>query len=685
MNTILFKYFLILIFLPLFSFSQENETIERPVSDTVPEAFRLEIPLLRERIYGKVPPAFKLNPKDDRRVFMYSHFNAISIHNHISDGTIYCDWPELENYLNAILQRVMPPELENDTAIQVYVSRDGEYNAFMLATGHIIFNIGVMASARNEAMIAGILAHELAHFYLDHGIQTFMKAISSGYGSYAFFNSKKYSKFSIQSETDADALALEWLNKAGYSFEGTMDFFELDNLVSKNEVARSKFPSKIEAFTHPTSEARLQKCRDYDLEHHSATAKLFQENQPAFSELREAAKPEVLKSLLNSMAYYDCIETAFRFYITDPENSSNVYYLLEAIRRLCYMNRNIWNQNFITNRYFADDTTGSSRDRIPLNKSLFASFDPLMIGFMEKDTVLIRKMNFWSNKEPFKTYEDAFVYFYQVSQEQKNYECILTNALSLNHNKKAQDKYLQKYLSHTPIRYREFALCLLKDSIFEVLDTSRLLVLRDFVTQINFGKESLLITPQPQDTIPYMNLIMDSLSAGFNKWETLLMTHDKYNHVNEYSLLAELHQFSLRPTISIGNPVELPMIDPRYWYLFKSRHINRIEFVYCNYEDPIRGSFNADSYRQLVENGVTPLFFPPERKRFLDMYLTSLSIQRGGQTKKRHHYSTHFENRKAGIPEIASELVSQIKRKENQPESIYFILGENLFLEESKR
>ncbi|MBL0053940.1 MAG: hypothetical protein IPP29_21820 [Bacteroidetes bacterium] len=83
----------------------------------------------REQIYNGIPDSLRL-PQFDLETYLFCNDNAASIENLVSKGAIY-NWPELENYLNEILKRVLPKELKSDSNIHVYVLDDGYPNAFM--------------------------------------------------------------------------------------------------------------------------------------------------------------------------------------------------------------------------------------------------------------------------------------------------------------------------------------------------------------------------------------------------------------------------------------------------------------------------------------------------------------------------------------------------------------------------
>jgi predicted Zn-dependent protease len=115
-----------------------------------------------------------------------------------------------------------------------------ELNAFSTPGGHIFIAIGLVEAAPSEDALAGIIAHELAHITLKHGMKIIyemkitneadilaQKAAALAGGSNAriitfrdsvneIFYSMVKNGYSAPQEYEADASAVEMLIEAGY-------------------------------------------------------------------------------------------------------------------------------------------------------------------------------------------------------------------------------------------------------------------------------------------------------------------------------------------------------------------------------------------------------------------------------------------------------------------------------------
>jgi predicted Zn-dependent protease len=87
---------------------------------------------------------------------------------------LYTQNPELTRYLNLICQTIVinSPRSGLYNGYHVGILDSPEYNAFASPGGHIFITRGLVEAASSEDMLAAIIAHEIAHIILRHGIGT---------------------------------------------------------------------------------------------------------------------------------------------------------------------------------------------------------------------------------------------------------------------------------------------------------------------------------------------------------------------------------------------------------------------------------------------------------------------------------------------------------------------------------
>ena len=142
-----------------------------------------------------------------------------------------------------------------------FIQDDSTVNAFCLPGGHIFVYSGLLNLTANEAEIAGVLGHEIAHAELRHsleqliqqyGLQLIAENLIGINGSWFGVGLQLAQlKFSRSDEEAADIYAYHLLQFNQIDTDALVSFFK--------KMDQSK-PSQISAFlsTHPDTEKRIQ-------------------------------------------------------------------------------------------------------------------------------------------------------------------------------------------------------------------------------------------------------------------------------------------------------------------------------------------------------------------------------------------------------------------------------------------
>ena len=135
---------------------------------------------------------------------------------------------------------------------EFHVIPQKEINAFALPGGQMFINIGTILGARNEAELAGVMGHEMAHVYMQHsakqasksqtagllaGIATAILGETVGHKAGGMVGELGrlgiqvgaqglIMKYSRNDESQADAVGAVILYEAGHNPQGMVDFFK---------------------------------------------------------------------------------------------------------------------------------------------------------------------------------------------------------------------------------------------------------------------------------------------------------------------------------------------------------------------------------------------------------------------------------------------------------------------------
>ncbi len=186
----------------------------------------------------------------------------------------FVDDPVITEYINRVGQNIV---LHSDAkvAFTIKVIDSDEVNAFALPGGFFYVNKGLILAADNEAEVAGVMAHEIAHVAARHAVENQAKGTLAqigltagsiflgGLGGLAILNGAQFGtllgfmKFTRDAESEADKLGVQYLYAAGYDPNAMSTMFE--KLASKNK----KKPGTISKLfaSHPQSADRMESSR----------------------------------------------------------------------------------------------------------------------------------------------------------------------------------------------------------------------------------------------------------------------------------------------------------------------------------------------------------------------------------------------------------------------------------------
>lgn len=187
--------------------------------------------------------------------------------NLISSGE---SWEKLSAQVNRI-SKSLPENMQN---VSIYISKSSELNAFALPGGHIVFNEGLLKSAKNIEEVLGVAAHELAHVKERHVLRGLVQSIGLFFAVDLFLgdmtgilavigdNSQLLlrSSYSRDQERQADRVGFDLLVQSDISPEGMVSFFRTLEVEEKKRAELTGGVEKALSFisTHPTTEERIE-------------------------------------------------------------------------------------------------------------------------------------------------------------------------------------------------------------------------------------------------------------------------------------------------------------------------------------------------------------------------------------------------------------------------------------------
>lgn len=180
--------------------------------------------------------------------------------------------PVVNEYVNRTGQ-ILVRHSDCKVPFTIKVIDDDEVNAFALPGGFFYINTGAILAADDEAELAGVMAHEIAHVCARHATRNLTKSEITQYASLPliFFGGPvgyavrqvasvampmSFLKFSRDAEREADLLGIEYQYAAGYDPTAFVDFFE--KLEGEDKEPHSFIARAF--MTHPMTQDRVRRA-----------------------------------------------------------------------------------------------------------------------------------------------------------------------------------------------------------------------------------------------------------------------------------------------------------------------------------------------------------------------------------------------------------------------------------------
>ena len=243
----------------------------------------------------------------------------------IEKSTRFITDPVVAEYVNRIGQNLVKNS-DCKVPFTIKVIDSDEINAMALPGGFFYVNSGLILNADEEAELAGVMAHEIAHVCAHHAVrqQTRMNYAQigtiplimmtgyswTGYGIYEAASLAipiTFLKFSRDFEAQADYLGVQYMYRAGYDPQAFISFFEKIQALEKRKPgmvskAFSDHPQTPDRILHSQEEiARILPAKDQYLvttsEFDDVKARLARiENKRRLTDTKDANKPSLRRA-----------------------------------------------------------------------------------------------------------------------------------------------------------------------------------------------------------------------------------------------------------------------------------------------------------------------------------------------------------------------------------------------------
>ncbi len=209
-------------------------------------------------------------------------FRTVLLHARLSAN------PEINEMVNRVGQRIASvvdkPEYHWEFVV---IEDDAMINAFALPGGKVAIYTGILKHTKNEAGLATVMAHEVAHALQRHGVERMSRGILDkiaqvgaiagaatgvvnpelALGAMSAYGVGVTLPHSRRQESEADYIGLQLMAKAGYDPHEAVNFWERMSGCPKQMIGKFCFRSNaaVPEFlsTHPSDIMRIQSIEEW--------------------------------------------------------------------------------------------------------------------------------------------------------------------------------------------------------------------------------------------------------------------------------------------------------------------------------------------------------------------------------------------------------------------------------------
>jgi len=334
-------------------------------------------------ISGEIPPKFYHSLKGKTQIDIvledegisrrrrkdFSTKTSFTLREIFLSGSIYYNDP-CTPYVRKVTKKIRDG-LPGSEKIDVFVSRFVSPNAAIWQDGTLIVNIGLLARLENEAQLAFVIAHEIAHYENKHPfLQYVRKQKPANIQKRALDNLKTSLAYTQQNEIEADAFALELLNKAGYDSRVGARAIELimsdktaggiQQVGALLDISGTDWCGDLEASTymgqdrheaHHFARAMLQQRRTKIGTDGASNEGLFLVSEGDFEQISSMAKFELIENYFREADYVSALYRSIMLQKVYPENQYLEGKIVESLFHLyLYKKRGEMRRLLLTNR-----------------------------------------------------------------------------------------------------------------------------------------------------------------------------------------------------------------------------------------------------------------------------------------------------------------------------------------------
>ncbi|MFY0674219.1 MAG: M48 family metalloprotease [Bacteroidia bacterium] len=512
----------------------------------------------------------------------------------------------MEEFLQGIVNKIIKAN-NIDFDCKVVLVKAQSCNAFAMHGNELFINIGLLANVESLSQLSFVIAHELGHLLIQDPIKSFEKSIILRKRKFKknrlgiLLTNAEYSKFQ---EERADSFAIYAIEKAGLLDPSVSNLFAyviaIDSIYSKADnrnipkvkIVQNKGkdttirPIDKLLSSHPESFKRLRFV-DSILKNEFKISKPITYSEP-FAEFHKIAQYELLHLLIADCNFEKCIDKAFRFYLTNDSDPSFIYYLLEALRRQMYVDKDFENDIFLSSFYAS---------YMAESESIFQNLQLLVPGINSSSDLVsneyLKNYIILNDSNSHKTNGNFYGEMAHLAISKGITEASLS--LGLHEYTKGKKVTLKSYSKLKTGHSKDYAKRVIRNDIHNSREAKKLILIDDinFIDEKHYGYR-LLLKKSQEETPVYMKSIHQMAQSKLPNNKVQSVSKLTAKNYGELMVLKETlntlaianKKFKLsngspkrKSELATGKDIDIFILCPEIWETFNKFGIESIDNI----------------------------------------------------------------------------------------------------------
>ncbi|MES2513732.1 MAG: hypothetical protein V4580_06280 [Bacteroidota bacterium] len=394
----------------------------------------------------------------------YKIKSTYSLQRDFDNNMFYLEWYELENYLDKLVDSIIPADLKAKQKFTVFIRRNSNFDIEVLGNGFIFINIGTLSVCKNETELSFLLAHHIYHTFYSNSaakMKAGLDALRKDKSNNAKYVDNKLNLIFVENfglEMKADSFAYSCIANSKQNLNkldnilNTLQYVERKSFTIYSKEFYVSMKNLVPSLLKKDTVIGRQKYLHQAVKNINVQGSNYIIDSVYFTKTKKAAREDCKKINMEIGTLERTLQLAFVDYLLGDGSPKNLFYIIESTRRMMYREPELLKKGFLAEDLQYTESFDNTNSSI-LKKPEYLFIDSALYNKAQKHPLINIE------EKPFHTYEGAFWYFIKEAESKSLNEAQFSKAL-FYYSQKDEVKFLASlntYLEKGGGIYSDFA------------------------------------------------------------------------------------------------------------------------------------------------------------------------------------------------------------------------------------